>query len=65
LYFDPLGDLAATFGVQAMPSSFVLDASGNVLATHYGFKLADTEDYEHAIRAALDGGTRDEIKERQ
>jgi thiol-disulfide isomerase/thioredoxin len=54
LHFDPSGQLAETFGVQAMPSSFVLDASGNVLATHYGFKLADTAQYEQAIRAALD-----------
>jgi thiol-disulfide isomerase/thioredoxin len=55
LHFDPAGELAANFGVQAMPSSFMLDANGNVLATHYGFKLADTAEYEQAIRAALDG----------
>jgi peroxiredoxin len=55
LHFDPSGGLAEDFGVQAMPSSFVLDASGNVLATHYGFKLADTEEYEQTIRAALAG----------
>jgi thiol-disulfide isomerase/thioredoxin len=53
LHFDPSGGLAADFGVQAMPSSFVLDADGNVLAKHYGFKLADIEEYEQAIRAAL------------
>jgi peroxiredoxin len=58
LHFDPSGDLAARFGVQAMPSSFVLDGNGNVLATHYGFKLGDTEEYEHAIRAALAGAAR-------
>jgi thiol-disulfide isomerase/thioredoxin len=62
LHFDPQGDLAATFGVQAMPSSFMLDADGNVLATHYGFKLADTELYEQAIRTAL-GVAHSEIKE--
>jgi hypothetical protein len=38
----------------------MLDADGNVLATHYGFKLADTEQYEQAIRAALDGTARAE-----
>lgn len=67
LHFDPSGDLAATFGVQAMPSSFVLDANGNILATHYGFKLGDTEEYEQAIRAALDGAepTGSETKEQQ
>ena len=55
LHFDPEGKLAEAFGVQAMPSSFVLDADGNVLATHYGFKLANTEEYEQAIRSALAG----------
>jgi thiol-disulfide isomerase/thioredoxin len=60
LHFDPSGSLAESFGVQAMPSSFMLDADGNVLATHYGFKLADTEQYEQAIRAALDGTARAE-----
>ena len=53
LYFDPAGSLAADFGVQAMPSSFVLNADGHVLATHYGFKLADTAEYEQLIRTAL------------
>jgi thiol-disulfide isomerase/thioredoxin len=53
VHFDPAGALAEEFGVQAMPSSFLLDADGNVVAAHYGFKATDTEDYEQAIRAAL------------
>jgi peroxiredoxin len=53
LRFDPAGALAKQFGVQAMPSSFLLDASGNVLAQHFGFKVADAEEYEQAIAAAL------------
>ena len=57
LHFDPNGSLAAAFGVQAMPSSFVLDANGKVLATHYGFRLADSAEYEQAIRTALAAGT--------
>jgi thiol-disulfide isomerase/thioredoxin len=55
LRFDPAGKLAKQFNVQAMPSSYLLDASGNVLASHFGFKLADAEEYERAIEAALDG----------
>lgn len=58
LHFDPSGSLAAAFGVQAMPSSFVLDRNGNVLAAHFGFKLADAEEYEQAIRGALAGAVR-------
>jgi thiol-disulfide isomerase/thioredoxin len=55
LRFDPAGELAEQFDVQAMPSSYLLDASGNVLERHFGFKLADAEEYERAIRAALAG----------
>jgi cytochrome c biogenesis protein CcmG/thiol:disulfide interchange protein DsbE len=53
LHFDPAGKLAEAFEVQAMPSSFLLDGNGNVIAKHYGFKLANTEEYEQQIRAAL------------
>ena len=53
LRFDPAGDLAKHYGVQAMPSSYLIDAEGNVLATHAGFRTADTADYEQAIENAL------------
>jgi len=54
LRFDPSAALAKEFGVQAMPSSYLIDASGNVLASHFGFKTAETADYERAIAAALE-----------
>ena len=53
LRFDPAGELAKHYGVQAMPSSYLIDADGNVLATHAGFRTADTADYEQAIENAL------------
>jgi peroxiredoxin len=53
LRFDPAGALAKEFGVQAMPSSYLLDGEGNIIERHFGFKIADTESYEQAIRAAL------------
>jgi cytochrome c biogenesis protein CcmG, thiol:disulfide interchange protein DsbE len=53
LRFDPAGALAKEYGVQAMPSSFLIDADGNMLATHAGFRTADTADYERAITDAL------------
>jgi thiol-disulfide isomerase/thioredoxin len=55
LRFDPSGTLAKEFDVQAMPSSYVLDAAGNVLSRHFGFKLASARDYEEAIVEALAG----------
>ena len=53
LRFDPAGNLAKQFEVQSMPSSFLLDASGKVLDKHFGFRLADSAEYERAIQAAL------------
>ncbi|HEY9182735.1 MAG TPA: TlpA disulfide reductase family protein [Gammaproteobacteria bacterium] len=53
LRFDPAGELAKEFKVQGMPSSYLLDSAGNVLATHIGFKTADAPEYERAIRDAL------------
>lgn len=53
LRFDPGAALAKEFGVQTMPSSFLIDADGQILASHFGFRMADAADYEHAIEAAL------------
>jgi peroxiredoxin len=53
LKFDPAGALARKFDVQTMPSSYVLDSSGNVIAKHFGFKVGEADEYEAQIRAAL------------
>lgn len=53
LRFDPAGHLAREFKVQSMPSSYLLDADGNVLASHFGFRTADAADYEKTIQDAL------------
>ncbi len=53
LKFDPSGTLARKFDVQTMPSSYLLDASGNVIGKHFGFKVSDEDTYEAQIRAAL------------
>jgi cytochrome c biogenesis protein CcmG, thiol:disulfide interchange protein DsbE len=55
LKFDPAGKLATKYEVQAMPSSFLLDASGKVLASHAGFKLTDEAQFEAQIKTALAG----------
>lgn len=51
--FDPEGKLARDFEVQAMPSSYLLDPSGKVIARHFGFKLGETDEYERQIQEAL------------
>jgi thiol-disulfide isomerase/thioredoxin len=53
LRFDPSAALAKQFGVQTMPSSYLLDADGNVLESHFGFRTAEADDYEQSIEAAL------------
>jgi thiol-disulfide isomerase/thioredoxin len=53
LRYDPAGALARKFEVQSMPSSYLLDSSGNVLAKHFGFRYADAPEYERAIQEAL------------
>ena len=53
LRFDPAGNLAKEFEVQTMPSSYLLDTDGKVLATHFGFRTADAPEYERAIQDAL------------
>ena len=54
LKFDPQGRLAEAFDVQAMPTSYLIDASsGEIIERHLGFKLADAADYEATIRSAL------------
>ncbi len=64
LRFDPAGALAKQFSVQAMPSSYLIDAEGNVLASHAGFRTAETADYERAIEAALSKSTPKSIAQR-
>jgi thiol-disulfide isomerase/thioredoxin len=53
LRFDPAGNLAKQFEVQAMPSSYLLDATGKILARHFGFRLSDSAEYEQTIQTAL------------
>ena len=54
LRFDPAGALAKQFGVQTMPSSFLLDTEGNVIASHFGFRSSEAADYENSIKVALE-----------
>ena len=52
---DTDGTLARKFDVVAMPSSYILDRDGNVIARHLGFKVRMMDDYEAVIRNALAG----------
>jgi cytochrome c biogenesis protein CcmG/thiol:disulfide interchange protein DsbE len=52
--FDPDGDVARHFRVQGMPTSYVIDRSGQIVATHLGFREAKKGEIESAIKALLD-----------
>lgn len=50
---DHKGQLAALYAIQGMPSAVILNAQGQVIHQHAGFKSAQTGDYESAINEAL------------
>jgi cytochrome c biogenesis protein CcmG, thiol:disulfide interchange protein DsbE len=53
LLFDPAGALASHFALEGMPSALILDADGQVLWRHSGFRTAETPTYEQAIQEAI------------
>jgi len=56
IYFDQNKQLARQFGVQAMPSTFVIGRDGEIHAKHFGFKVKKQDDYEAVISDALNAG---------
>ena len=53
MLFDPKGESARQFAIKGMPSSALLDAQGQLLWLHSGFKAADGPEIEAKIRKAL------------
>ncbi len=51
--YDPKGKLAEQFGVQTMPSSFILDRQGKPASKHMGFHEANVPEYEQELKALL------------
>ena len=52
-FHDPAGELAARYELAGMPSSFLYDRAGVLLASEVGFLKAQREERERAIVAAL------------
>ena len=50
---DPDGVLARQFDVAAMPSSYVVDRNGKIIAIHLGFKVRKQDQYEQIIKETL------------
>lgn len=51
--FDPAGSAPAAFGVQSMPSAYVIDAEGRVFFVENGFREERRTEVEERVRAAL------------
>lgn len=50
---DPSGDLARTYGVIAMPSSYIFDRNGEQVKRHLGFKVKQQDEYEALLVETL------------
>ena len=53
LEFDAAGNLARRFGVQAMPTSFLIDRNGRVRIRHAGFRDKQRAERERQIEDLL------------
>lgn len=53
IHFDNEGSLAKEYGIEAMPSSFVIGRDGQVVARHLGFKVKRQDEYEAILVEAL------------
>ena len=53
IYHDPSGRLAEKFGLEAMPTSYLIDATGKVVKKHIGFYTKDIDKYEREIEELL------------
>jgi len=53
IVFDPKGKLAEKFGVEGMPTSFIIDRTGKTRFSHPGFRLSDRDGLEAKIRSLL------------
>ena len=51
--FDPAGKTAEAFGVEAMPSSFIVSRTGTITYAHQGFEQSKSKDLEEKIKDAL------------
>ena len=56
IHYDKDKVLAKQYGVQAMPSTYILGRDGELVARHFGFKVKQQEEYEAVLIDALRAG---------
>jgi len=52
--FDPTGKIAATYQVKVMPTSYIVNRKGELLARHTGFRSSKANEVEQQIRKLLE-----------
>ena len=52
---DPKGALPTKFGVETMPTSFLIDREGVIRVVHRGFKKSDSDALRSEIRKLVSG----------
>ena len=55
IQYDPKGDMAEKFGVQTMPTSFLINRDGKAVKKHNGFFKSKSDEYESEIASLLGG----------
>jgi len=53
IWYDESREFAEKFGVQAMPSSYILRRDGTLHARHFGFQVKQQDEFEALLLAAL------------
>ena len=56
IYYDKQKELAKSYGVQAMPSSYILGRDGELIKKHFGFKVKQQDEFEALLVEALQSG---------
>ena len=51
--FDPEGEIASQYKVNAMPSSYLIDRNGHIQYTHFGFRDDKKSEIETNIKSLL------------
>ena len=51
--YDPDGEVAARYGLQVMPSSYLVDKNGNLILAHKGFREGEATEIETKIQKLL------------
>ncbi len=53
---DPAGRLPQQFGIETMPTSFLIDRQGVIRLVHRGFKKSDADELRNQIRKLVGSG---------